>query len=173
MIPLIETGGTAREIGHDIGVGAGEQIRAAVASIRESYSSEQWTQLESGLPPILDAIERFAPECGEELRAMATSAGVQFEDMVIGNASEELEQLAGIGGDPDRIGAAPGAVRDRGGCTVAGMTSAGTADRHMLLCHNEDATAGWADLAYVVKAEPRTRPRSWRSRTLATCSTRV
>jgi hypothetical protein len=37
---------------------------------------------------------------------------------------------------------------------VAGITAAGTADGHILLAHNEDATAGWGDLTYVIKAEP-------------------
>lgn len=154
MIPLVETGGSARDIGHDVGVGVAEQLRAAVDATRRGYSAEQWSRIEAALPPVLDAIERHAPECGEELRAMATAAGVRYEDLVIGNASEELEIFAGIASDPDRIGAAPGPDSERSGCTVAGITPAGTSDGHVLLCHNEDAAAGWADLAYLVKAEP-------------------
>lgn len=154
MIPLIETGGSARDIGHDVGAGVAGQLQAAAAATRTGYAPEQWSRIEAALPPILDAIERFAPECGEELRGMAVGAGVRYEDLVIGNASEELEQFAGIATDADRIGAAPGQERDRNGCTVAGITPAGTSDGHILLCHNEDATAGWADLAYVIKAEP-------------------
>jgi hypothetical protein len=139
MIPLIETGGSARDIGHDVGTGVAEQLQAAVAATREGYSSEQWSRIEAALPSILDAIDRHAPECGEELRAMAAAAGVRYEDLVIGNASEELELFAGIASDQDRIGAAP---RPESGCTVAGITQAGTSDGHVLLCHNEDATAG-------------------------------
>jgi isopenicillin-N N-acyltransferase-like protein len=158
MIPLIETGGSARDIGHDVGIGVAEQLQAAVAATREGYSPEQWSRIEAALPPILDAIDHHAPECGEELRGMASSAGVRYEDLVIGNASEELEMFAGIAVDPDRIGAAPGLERERNGCTVAGITPAGTSDGHVLLGHNEDATAGWADLAYVIKAEPAGAP---------------
>ena len=107
MIPLIETGGSARDIGHDVGVGVADQLQVAVAATRDGYSPEQWSRIESALPPILDAIERFAPECGEELRGMASGAGIRYEDLVIGNASEELEQFAGIAADANRIGAAP------------------------------------------------------------------
>ena len=39
---------------------------------------------------------------------MAGGAGVRYEDLVIGNASEELEQFAGISADADRIGARSG-----------------------------------------------------------------
>jgi isopenicillin-N N-acyltransferase-like protein len=71
------------------------------------------------------------------------------------------------GSRPIRTGSAPlppappaalGLERDRSGCTVAGITPAGTSDGHVLLCHNEDAAAGWADLAYVIKAEPDNGP---------------
>src|SRR5215204_2530583 len=148
MIPLVETGGSARDIGHDVGIAVSDQLRAAVAATRDGYTSSQWSRIEAALPPILDAIESHAPECGAELCGMAAGASIRYEDLVIGNASEELEQFAGISADTDRIGAAPGTHKDKSGCTVAGITPAGTRDNHVLLGHNEDATAGWADLAY-------------------------
>jgi len=158
MIPLIETGGSPREIGHDVGTGVRDQLVAAVAAIREGYSSEELRHLKSGLPPVLDAIDTHASECAEELRAMASAAGVRYEDLVLGNASEELEQAAGVVVAADRIGAAPNRTPESHGCTVVGITPAGTSDRHVLLGHNEDATAGWADFAYVITAEPTNAP---------------
>lgn len=158
MIPLIETGGAPRDIGHDVGAAVREQLRAAVAAIRAGYTATELLRLERGLPPVIAAIDAHAPECADELRAMATAAGVRYEDLVLGNASEELEQAAGIDANGDRIGAAPSRATTAHGCTVVGVTSAGTADGHVLLGHNEDATAGWADFAYVIKAEPNHSP---------------
>ena len=47
---------------------------------------------------------------------------------------------------------------DDSGCTVVGITQAGTIDGRVLLGHNEDATAGWADYTYLIKAEPDDAP---------------
>jgi isopenicillin-N N-acyltransferase-like protein len=68
---------------------------------------------------------------------MADGSGVPFETLFVLNAAAELVQAAG-----------------RHECTVVGITPAGTANRHVLLAHNEDASADWADFAYVVKAAP-------------------
>jgi isopenicillin-N N-acyltransferase like protein len=81
--------------------------------------------------------EEVAPDVIAELRGMAEGSGVPFETLFVLNAGAEL--LRSIG---------------RLECTVVGITAAGTSDSHVLLAHNEDATAGWADLTYVVKAEP-------------------
>ncbi len=75
------------------------------------------------------------------MRGMAEASGVPLAELMAHHAAEELEQGAG-----------------RFGCTVVGVTPAGTADGHVLLGHNEDTTAGWADYAYVVPAEPSSAP---------------
>src|SRR3954464_3428141 len=72
---------------------------------------------------------------------MAEGSGVSFETLFVLNAGAELTQALG-----------------RIECTVAGVTAAGTVDGHVLLAHNEDATAGWGDLTYVIKAEPDETP---------------
>lgn len=154
MIPLIETGGSPREIGFDVGRGARDQIAAAMAAVESSYSAAQWSALNEALPPFLSAIEEFAPECADELRGMAEGSGVGYETLVLANASEEVEQWIGLTQDADRIGA-PASGR---GCTVAGVTQFGTSDGHLLLGHNEDASAGWADFAYLIKTEPTGKP---------------
>ena len=134
------------------------QIGTAVTAIRSGYSATDLSRLERGLPPVLAAIDAHAPECAEELRATAAAAGVRYEDLILGNTSEELEQAAGFAVDADRVGSAPGRDPDTQGCTVVGVTPAGTTNGHVLLGHNEDASAGWGDFAYVIKAEPRDAP---------------
>ena len=137
MIPVVETGGNWREIGHDIGHAMREQLEAAAAASRVEFGAANFQRMRAGIAPYLEATERSAPEIVAELRGMAAGSGVPFDALFALNAAEELEQAAG-----------------RFGCTVVGVTPAGTADGHVLVAHNEDASAGWGDFAYVVRAEP-------------------
>ena len=95
----------------------------------------------ANIGPYLRITEEVAPDVIAELRGMAEGSGVPFETLFVLNAGAELTQSLG-----------------RFECTVAGITAAGTADGHVLLAHNEDATAGWGDLTYVIKAEPDEAP---------------
>jgi isopenicillin-N N-acyltransferase-like protein len=137
VIPLIETGGSPREIGVDVGREAREQIQTACAHTRAELGGVDPAEVAANIGPYLAATEAAAPWVVEEMRGMAEGAGVAFESLFVLNAAAELLQSIG-----------------RFECTVCGITKAGSADGHVLLAHNEDATAGWGDLAYVVKAEP-------------------
>ncbi len=141
MIPLIETGGTPREIGHDVGRAMREQLQAVAASSRAEVGRLGGDGPRDGIRPYPEATERTAPEVVAELRGMADASGVAFETLFVVNASAELNQAIGTFE-----------------CTVVGVTPAGTANGHVLLGHNEDASAGWADFAYVIKAEPEGAP---------------
>ncbi len=141
MIPLIETGGTPYEIGHDVGRGVAGRIRGAVAAVRDELGGADPAEATERIGPYLDATERAAPWLLDELRGMAAGAGVPFETLFVLNASEEVLQAMG-----------------RTGCTVAGVGPEGTTDGSTLLAHNEDTTAGWADFTCVVKAEPTGAP---------------
>ncbi len=137
MIPLIETGGSAREIGVDVGRGAQDQIRAACAQSRAELGGVDPDAALANIGPYVAAAEAVAPWLVAEMRGMAEGAGVAFESLFVLNAAAELMQAAGVFE-----------------CTVCGVTGAGTADGHVLLAHNEDATVGWGEYAYVVRAEP-------------------
>ncbi|MFM9107635.1 MAG: C45 family autoproteolytic acyltransferase/hydrolase [Chloroflexota bacterium] len=137
LIPLIRTGGPPREMGVDIGRGARDQIRAAAALAKDELGGADPAAMLDHAGPFLAATEAAAPWLIAELRGMAEGSGVAFETLFLLNAGEELMQAAG-----------------RHGCTVAGVSGAGTADGHVLLAHNEDNTAGWADFTYVIHAEP-------------------
>lgn len=137
MIPLIETGGPWRDVGYDVGVGAREQIQAAAASARAELGGIELSDVLANIGPYLRITDEAAPGIIAELRGMAEGSGVPFETLFVLNAAAELIQSIG-----------------RFECTVAGVTGAGTSDGHVLLAHNEDATAGWGDLAYVIKAAP-------------------
>ena len=137
MIPLIETGGAWRDIGYDVGVAAREQIQIAAASTRAELGGVDPADVLGNVGPYLRITEEVAPEIIAELRGMAEGAGVPFETLFVLNAAAELVQSIG-----------------RFECSAVAIAGAGTADGHVLLAHNEDATAGWGDLAYVIRAEP-------------------
>lgn len=137
MIPLIETGGSWRAVGHDIGVALRHQLREVAASTRAELGGLELADVRANIGPYLAATVRVAPDVIDELHGMADGSGVPFETLFVLNAAAELVQAAG-----------------RHECTVVGVTPAGTANGNVLLAHNEDASAGWADFTYVVKAAP-------------------
>jgi isopenicillin-N N-acyltransferase-like protein len=141
VIPLIETGGSWRDIGLDIGRGVRDQLQTAAASARAELGGLEAEAVLGLVGPYLRITEDAAPDIIAELRGMAEGSGVAFETLFVLNAAAELIQSTG-----------------RVECTVAGITGAGTVNGHVLLAHNEDATAGWGELTYVVKAEPRGAP---------------
>jgi isopenicillin-N N-acyltransferase-like protein len=137
VIPLIETGGAWRDIGVDVGRGAREQIQAAAASARAELGGIDPTDVLGNIGPYVRITEEVAPDVIAELHGMAEGSAVPFETLFVLNAAAELMQSVG-----------------RFACTVVGISGAGTRDGHVLLAHNEDATAGWADLTYVITATP-------------------
>lgn len=141
MIPLVETGGCWREIGFDIGRAMRDQLHAAAASTRAELGGFEEAAVLGNIGPYLRITEDVDPGIIEELRGMAEGSGVPFATLFVLNAGAELKQSVG-----------------RIECTVAGISGAGTADGHVLLAHNEDATAGWADLTYTIRAEPNDAP---------------
>lgn len=137
MIPLIETGGSWRDVGYDIGREVSEQLHVAAASTRAELGGVDPAEVLGNIGSYLRITEEVAPGIIAELRGMSEGSGVPFETLFVLNAAAELVQSIG-----------------RIECTVAGVTGAGTSDGHVLLAHNEDATAGWGDLTYVIKAAP-------------------
>lgn len=143
MIPLIETGGSAYDIGHDIGVAVSAQIVAAAASTRADIARATDASVMGAVETYLAATEAAVPELIAELRGTADGAGVTLTELFVMNAAAELHQATGFFEES---------------CTVVGVTQAGTKTGNVLLAHNEDASAGWGDFAYLIKAEPVNAP---------------
>jgi isopenicillin-N N-acyltransferase-like protein len=141
MIPLIETGGSWYDIGHDIGTATRDQLQEAAASARAELGGVELAVVVQNIGPYLRATEEIAPDIVAELRGMAAGSGVPFETLFVLNAAAELTQALG-----------------RMACSVVAVAGRGTADGHVLLAHNEDATAGWGDLTYIVKVAPADAP---------------
>jgi isopenicillin-N N-acyltransferase-like protein len=143
MIPLIETGGTPFEIGYDVGAAMKEQITAAASSTRADLARATDPRVMERIQAYVSTSEEAAPSLHEELRGMAEGSGVSVLEFFVMNAAAELYQETGFFEES---------------CTVAGVTPAGAADGHVLIAHNEDATAGWADYTYLVRAQPTSGP---------------
>jgi isopenicillin-N N-acyltransferase-like protein len=143
MIPLIETGGSAYEIGFDVGKAVGAQINAAAASTRADIARATDPHVMQAVDEYLQATEAVVPELIAELRGMADGAGVTLIELFVMNAAAELHQATGFFEES---------------CTVVGITQCGTKSGNVLLAHNEDATVGWGDYAYMVKAAPENAP---------------
>ncbi|MCC6791735.1 MAG: hypothetical protein IT336_08625 [Thermomicrobiales bacterium] len=143
MIPLIETGGSAYEIGVDVGRAVGDQINAAAASTRADIARATDPRVMETVREYLAATEAAVPELVAELRGMADGSGVTLTELFVMNAAAELHQATGFFEES---------------CTVVGITQAGTRNGNVLLAHNEDATAGWGEYAYVVRAAPADGP---------------
>ncbi len=141
MIPLIETGGSWRDIGFDVGRAVREQLQIAATATRAELGGVDPAEVVGNVGPYLRITEEIAPDTIAEMRGMAEGSGVSFETLFMLNAGAELMQSVG-----------------RFECTVVGITGSGTSDGHVLLAHNEDATAGWGDLSYVIKAHPDSAP---------------
>lgn len=143
MIPLVETGGSPFEIGHDVGVAVKDRLEAAAASTRADIARATDPGVMATVERYLAATRAATPELIAELDGMADGSGVGLTELFVMNAAAELHQETGFFEES---------------CTVVGITQAGTVDGHVLLAHNEDATAGWGDYGYVVKAEPAAGP---------------
>ncbi|MFN8593098.1 MAG: C45 family peptidase [Thermomicrobiales bacterium] len=141
MIPLIETGGSWREIGFDVGCAVRDQLQVAAASIRAELGGLEPEAVLGNIAPYVRITEAVDPGLIAELHGMAEGSGVPFATLFVLNAAAELVQSVG-----------------RFECSVAAVSGAGTTDGHVLLAHNEDATAGWGDLTYVIKAHPADAP---------------
>ncbi len=143
MIPLVETGGTPYEIGVDVGRAVPDVLHAAAASTRADIARVTDPRVMATVHEYLEATTTAVPELIDELRGMADGSGVSLTELFVMNAAAELHQATGFFEES---------------CTVVGITQAGTKDGNVLLAHNEDATAGWGDYTYVVRAEPKDGP---------------
>jgi len=86
MIPLIETGGSWRDVGYDVGVGVREQLQCAAASCRAELGGIEPTDVVANIEPYLRITEEVAPDVIAELRGMAEGSGVPFETLFVLNA---------------------------------------------------------------------------------------
>ena len=95
MIPLIETGGSWRDIGYDVGRGARDQLQTAAESTRAEPGGIDPANVMENIGSYLRITEEVAPDVIAELRGMAEGSDVPFETLFVLNAGAELAQSLG------------------------------------------------------------------------------
>jgi isopenicillin-N N-acyltransferase-like protein len=139
---FVETGGSPREIGFDIGRASAEHVRHLVRTNPEFYGKETGRSYQflvrHFMRHFLPYARRYSPDYVEEIAGIAEGSGLPFEDVAVFSAEEEILDTWG---GWDKCTSA--AVRDR--------------DR-LVLMHNEDYVCRYHGRMVVIKAEPRRGP---------------
>ncbi len=138
----VETGGSGREIGVDIGRATAGILRELVAGNPVFYRSETGRGLDFikryVFRNFLPFVRRRYPSYLAEIRGIAEGAGLDFADIAVFSAEEELLDTWG-GWDK---------------CSTAAVRLRG----RLLLLHSEDYIGRYHDKMVLVRAEPSGRP---------------
>jgi isopenicillin-N N-acyltransferase-like protein len=150
-IPVIETYGTAYEVGQQIGQAARAALTAMHAEARTEYG-ESWSQLLEQAIPFREATGRRLPRVLEEIRGCAAGAQLPYEDLFL----MSVEEL--FCGEVPRPNPAETPPPDRGiqldktkGCSDLAAAPPATADGHVWLAHNNDLAPDARDQLFVTR----------------------
>lgn len=142
-IPLIETHGTPYEVGHQIGVAAGDALRDMHRETLDEYG-ESWTALLELSEPFFTITEKHLPKVVQEMQGCADGAGISFGDLFLMSIEELLyEEVRGtdLAHDPFISDLNRQAIEEgeRGkGCSDLAAAPPATRDGHVWLAHNND-----------------------------------
>jgi hypothetical protein len=150
--PFIEASGSPRNVGLQYGRKAAERIRRTIDIYQRSFAEKgvDWTVARTAAAPYALRIERAYPRIAEEMRGIATGAGVPFEDIVAINARTDI--LHGS------LGKARDGSDDIDGCTSAVALPPTTREGHLIHAQNWDWRDECADCSIVLKIVPDTGP---------------
>ncbi len=140
-LALIEIRGSPQQRGRLQGEGARPQILRALARYREVLPAAikmAWDDGQREARKFLPYAEEAFPQFVEELRGIASGAGVPFEEVWTLNCYEGLTEV----------------TQQVWGCTSLGVRNDQTAEGNVLLAHNEDWTTVDREHVYLVRAEP-------------------
>jgi isopenicillin-N N-acyltransferase-like protein len=138
-LTYIETSGSPDTVGYEVGRGAERQIASAVRMLCQRWGAGV-AALERLAAPYRDALEEHLPRCAAELRGLARGAGVPYSLLVALNAGQEIAAHSPAGSPGDY------------GCSCVGLPGECTSSGGVILGHNEDASPGYEDTCYVVRA---------------------
>ena len=136
-LPLIEVGGSHREIGRQTGEAARERVGRSLAYYEaniEWLAGMTFAAAEERALGLLRYAERELPQYVEELAGLAEGAGVPFEKLLVLNCGEEILCAPRPGAAPRPAGADVQPSRPADRCTCLALASAG----RTIVGHNED-----------------------------------
>ncbi len=154
QLPIVDVTGSHLEIGWAIG----ETLRDGFQAVGERYragldASIGWRQAMKIAGALMPFAERHLPDCMDEIRGMAAGSGLEVLEIFAMNAMQEIMFLASC----EATSPAEDAEFVEG-CTSLAVTGEMTADGHVLLAHNEDASPIRNALPYIVRAKPDNGP---------------
>lgn len=142
-IPIIKTRGTPYQVGHQIGIAAGDALREMYAGTLADYG-DRWTPLVAMSRPFLEITAKRLPKVMAEMRGCADGARISFDDLFLMSVEELLyEEVRGA----DRLSHfagftsnCEGSERDERskGCSDLAAAPPATRDGHVWLAHNND-----------------------------------
>ena len=127
MVPVVYTGGSHYEMGHQIGEEQRDKVVKMLASYRQMLASAEeelgldWDRAILHSRKYQPFIEEFLPQYLDEVRGIADGAGVDFDDLLVLNSIEALTSDA---------------LHLK--CTSIAAAGEVTADGTVLVGHNED-----------------------------------
>jgi isopenicillin-N N-acyltransferase-like protein len=140
-LPLIEVEGNPLRRGEQQGEGARSEILRALARYREVIPKAlnlSWEEALREARKFLPYAEEAFPQFVDEIRGIATGAGVPFHEVWTLNCYEGLTEVH----------------QQVWGCTCLAIRDEHTADGHVLMAHNEDWSSVDRDNVYLIRAEP-------------------
>jgi isopenicillin-N N-acyltransferase-like protein len=147
--PLIEVSGAPHARGLQHGAQAAERIRRGIGHYTAQLQALDldWPAVSALVQDYLPVIDRFDPTYSEEMRGIATGAGVKFEEIALLNARTEILKLASR---PD-LRARLARSEDPDGCTGLVALPGATRDRRVIHAQNWDWKAECAETAIVLR----------------------
>jgi isopenicillin-N N-acyltransferase-like protein len=144
QMPLVEVRGSHREIGRQMGEACRQQVKHSIETARkllnDTYDQLQltWESAQIQSHKYMPYAEERYPQYVEEMRGIAEGADVPYDDVAVVNAMEAVTT--------DALHLTK--------CTSMAVNQHHTANRHVLMAHNEDWVPEDEADVYMVHASP-------------------
>ncbi len=147
-LPFIEVSGSHREIGRQIGEACAEQVKHSIENasrlLSETYEQLQlnWEGATIQAHKYMPFAEERYPQYVEEMRGIAEGANVPYDDVAVVNAMEVVTT--------DALHLTK--------CTSMAVNQSHTADKHVLVAHNEDWVPDDEEDVFMLHVSPDDEP---------------
>jgi isopenicillin-N N-acyltransferase-like protein len=145
---IIKVSGSNREMGRKVGRAASNQVRNSLKNARQllinakEHLGLSWEEALEVSRPYQSCAREAYPQLVDELIGYAEGAGVPFDEIFLLNAMEEITSDA----------------LHLSKCTSLAVNQERTADKHVLVAHNEDWTPEDEADVLIIHAEPDNAP---------------
>lgn len=148
MFKIIEASSTPYEIGYIHGKQGKTEILCSIATYKKmfkTYANLEWEDAKKRAVAYIEHINKFDKDLLEEMRGVATGAGVDFEDILALNARSEVILMTGSKVPSD-------------GCTSIAALPEVTAENGVLLAQNWDWKSEQIGSLLLLKIKQKNKP---------------